>query len=73
MLLRGACIADRRLQQRFEWYIAETAIRLAQINRLVGGDAPVLGAEIECSRAAQERLRRLPTGLFGAPLPQDLF
>jgi hypothetical protein len=73
MLLRGACVADRRLQQRFEWYIAETAIRLAQINRLVGGDAPVLGAEIECSRAAQERLRRLPTGLFGAPLPQDLF
>jgi hypothetical protein len=73
MLLRGACVIDRRVQQRFEWYVAETATRLAQINRLIGGDAPVLGAEIECSRAAQERLRRMPAGLFGAPLPQDFF
>ena len=73
MLLHGACIVDRRVRQRFEWYLTETAARLAQINRLIGGDAPVLGAEIECSRTAQERLRRLPAGLFGAPLPQDLF
>lgn len=73
VLLRGACVVDRGVQRRFEWYIAETAVRLAQVNRLIGGDAPVLGAEIECSRAAQERLRRLPAGLFGAPLPQDFF
>lgn len=70
MLLRGACVADRRVRSRFEWYITETAARLEQVNRLIGGDAPVLGAEIECSRTAQERL---PSGLFGAPLPQDFF
>jgi hypothetical protein len=73
ILLRGARLADRRLRLRFDWYIAETATRLTQINRLIVGDAPVLGAEIECSRTAQERLRRLPSGLFGAPLPQDFF
>lgn len=73
MLFRGARAADSRLERRFEWYVTETAARLGQINRLIGGDAPVWDAELENSPTAQERLRRPAAGLFGTPLPQDFF
>ena len=72
-LFRCARTLDPRLERRFDWYLAETAARLGQINRLIEGAAPAWGAEVECSRAAQERLKHLPAGLFGAPLPQDFF
>jgi hypothetical protein len=73
LLYSGARSLDSRLARRVDWYLAETAARLVQINRLIDGDAPVWRAEIEESGAAREQRRRLPASLFGAPLPQDFF
>jgi hypothetical protein len=73
LLFNGARVLDSRLVRRFDWYLAETTARLVQINRLIDGDAPVWGAELEDSGAARQPLKRLPANLFGAPLPQDFF
>ena len=73
MLLNAARSLDPRVERRFDWYIAETAARLGQINRLIDGDAPVWNAEVEHSPAPQERAQRPPASLFGQPLPQDFF
>ena len=72
-LLRSARALDGHVLRRLDWYVAETAARLGQINRLIDGDAPVWDAEIEHAPAPQKRLRRPPSGLFSRPLPQDFF
>lgn len=61
---------DAHLERRLDWYVAETAARLGQINRLIEGDAPVWHPEIE--RPARAAPACAP-GLLEAPLPQDLF
>jgi hypothetical protein len=73
LLLHGAGGLDARLRRRFDWYIAETAARLGQINRVIEGDAPVWHAEIDDATKAVARVPALPTRAFGQPLPQDFF
>jgi len=73
LLLRGAGALDGRLRRRFDWYIAETAARLGQINRVIEGDAPVWHAEIDGASRAEARAPALTSRAFGQPLPQDFF
>jgi len=72
-LLQAARAMDPRVERRFNWYINETAARLGQINRLIDGDAPVWRAELDDPRPTRGRALRPPSGLAGAPLPQDFF
>jgi hypothetical protein len=73
VLRAGARAVDRRLERRLDWYIAETASRLGQINRLIAGDAPVWCAEIDGTHPSPDRPRLSPASLFAGPLPQDFF
>jgi zinc dependent phospholipase C len=59
---RGARALDKRTSRRFDYYAAETARRLTQINRLIAGDAPAWNPELDRSRDPR-----------GRPLPRDLF
>jgi hypothetical protein len=70
MLLAGARAVDARLERRLDWYVAETASSLGQINRLIEGHAPAWHAEPAAADAAHARAN-LP-GVFGPPLPQDM-
>ena len=72
-LLAGARVADTRLERRLNWYVAETAVRLSQINRLIRGDAPVWHAEVDGAHPAHRHARGLPGAVFAPPLPQDFF
>jgi hypothetical protein len=72
-LLRAARGFDGRLPQRFRWYIAETAARLGQVNRLIEGDAPVWHAEVEKTGTTHGPARRLAPVMLKSPLPQDFF
>jgi hypothetical protein len=69
-LLAGARALDRRLEQRLDWYVAETASILPQINRLIEGHAPAWHAE-PADSDANRAPANLP-GLFAPPLPQDM-
>lgn len=75
VLRAGARATDSRLERRLDWYVAETASRLGQINRLIDGDAPVWHAELECAPAGGKRPRLAPVHDFEhpLPLPQDFF
>jgi hypothetical protein len=59
---RGARALDRRTCRRLDYYAAETARRLTQVNRLIAGDAPAWKPEPGRARAA--RARALPRDLF---------
>jgi hypothetical protein len=74
-LLRSARALDDRLLRRLDWYVAETAGRLGQINRLIEGDAPVWHAEIDSAPGTREcaHLPRAREFSPRSPLPQDLF
>ncbi len=72
-LRAGARVADARLGRRLDWYVAETAARLGQINRLIEGDAPVWHAELDGARPARGRTRTPSARAFARPLPQDFF
>ena len=74
-LYHGARALDRTLMRRFDYYARETAARLAQIDRIIDGDAPVWRPEVECARQARDGLRVQSVGTlaFRVPLPSDLF
>jgi len=74
-LRNGACMLDKRLLRRLDWYVGETTARLGQINRLIEGDAPVWHPELDCAQAAGGRAQLLPPRGFEPqlPLPQDFF
>src|SRR5262245_23857012 len=71
---RGARALDRRACRRFDYYASETARRLAQINRLIAGEAPIWQPEVGRARAARVD-GGAPRPEFGRlqPLPQDFF
>lgn len=65
---------DGKLAARFDYYIAQTAARLAQINRVLAGNRPVWNAEVRGSGPVRS-VRALPEMRLrlGLPLPEDLF
>lgn len=71
----GAKVADPGIGERFEYYVEETGIRLAQINRILDGEEPSLQAK----PPAREEARRWTGSLrryqirHRVPLPRDLF
>ena len=75
VLLRSTRALDSHLMRRLDWYVAETAGRLGQINRLIDGDAPAWHAEIDSTPAAHQRARLSPARDCSphSPFPQDLF
>jgi hypothetical protein len=74
LLRNGARVLDTRLERRLDWYVDETTARLGQINRLIGGDAPVWPADLDCAPHPDERPQPgAPRGLGQLPLPQDFF
>jgi Zinc dependent phospholipase C len=66
---------DERLLGRFDYYVGATAARLAQINRLLEGEAPQWEAEVPCPVKTEARFRGYsPEELLERlPLPGDLF
>lgn len=74
-IYRAARAADRSLVRRFDYYAQETTSRLAQVNRVIAGDAPAWGAEVACPRTARDELAAHgPRALaWRLPLPRDLF
>lgn len=66
---------DERLKARFDSYIEATSGRLAQLNRVLGWEAPAWEAELLCQDTKKARLapfsRDQLRGLL--PMPQDLF
>jgi hypothetical protein len=72
---RAARAADPGVVSRFDYYIRETTVRLAQINRLIAGESPEWAPELAFEGEARERVggyrpRQLAHRL---PLPGDLF
>jgi hypothetical protein len=70
---RGAGVLDTRTSRRFDYYVSETARRLPQINRLIGGEAPAWNAEPDRSRAVEVQRFRTRNAPHLLLLPQDLF
>jgi hypothetical protein len=72
---RGARLMDERLRQRFNHYLRETSGRMAQINRIVSGEAPQWLAEPHSEQMTRERIGLCaPQQIRGRmPLPQNLF
>lgn len=66
---------DQRLCHRFNHYLRETAGRMADINRILAGEAPLWHAESPCMEATRARIGLcMPHQLRGRmPLPEDLF
>lgn len=65
---------DRRMRQRFDYYLGETGRRLKDINRVLAGERPAWQAEVpqeQDSIASGENLARLLEDQ--RPLPLDLF
>lgn len=69
-----ARVRDAHVGARFEHYLAETARRLRQIDRLIAGEFPVLEPET-CAARARDALagRPLPELRLRLALPTDLF
>lgn len=74
-LYRAAQRLDGRLEARFDYYIDETGARLAQINRVLAGEAPAWTAELECRETKRRRMARYTWQQIKhrLPLPHDLF
>lgn len=72
---RAMRMRDNRLPQRFNHYLRETAARMAQINRILAGEAPGWHAEFFCMDATRARIGLCqPQQIRGRmPLPLDLF
>lgn len=71
---RWARVLDRRVRQRFDYYLGETSRRLHQINRVLAGERPAWQAEVPDQRetiASGDALARLLKDQ--RPLPLDLF
>lgn len=73
-LYHAARLVDRRVQRRFNLYLAHTGRRLVQLGRLLDGELPGWAAEVE-PLAARTRIGSAPTRVLRAclPLPEDLF
>lgn len=71
----GARLMDARVRQRFDYYVSETTMRLAQISRVLSGDAPVWQPEVDCAETARMQIRNCtPRQLrHHLPLPRDFF
>jgi hypothetical protein len=71
---RWARRLDSGLHRRFDYYVAETSARLAEINRVLRGERPAWHAEVPEDKpgiATPGALRRLLEE--GLPLPLDLY
>lgn len=75
MLYQVARRLDRPLLRRFDHYIASTTELLPQLERILKGETPFLGAEADCRIRAQENIVRHKRKLirFRLPLPASLF
>ncbi len=67
-LRAAAGVLDRRLAARCDHYVAETAARLPQINRLLAGEAPNWRADLPCPQRTRH-LRTLSGEELRGPLP----
>jgi len=74
-LYHAARTVDRALTRRFDYYMRETAARLTQLDRIIGGDAPAWRPEVDCSKQARAELRVHSIAALACrvPLPADLF
>lgn len=73
LVYRTARRCDARIGARFDSYIAETADRLGQVNRLIAGETPAWAPEpAHIDHAAQSRYAALRSP-YVALLPTDFF
>ena len=73
-LYAGARCLDRHLVRRFDHYVAETSVRLPEINRLLVGEAPHWRADFPCPEHARHLQGLSLDELRGhLPLPASLF
>ena len=72
---RGARIADAGFVPRLDYYVAQTAQRLEQMNRVLAGDAPAWAPEPVCTLSVREGLRRHGRTAIAQrlPLPESFF
>lgn len=72
---RSARLTDGKVRRRFDYYVCETTARLAQINRVISGDAPVWRPEVSCAKTARSQIRTCTQSQLRhrLPLPQDFF
>jgi hypothetical protein len=68
-------VLDRKLSERFDYYIQEVTTRLPQINRVFAGEAPAWLADCPPVAVARERIAAHAPDLVACrmPLPGDLF
>lgn len=68
-------LLDRKLTERFDYYIQEVTTRLPQINRVFAGEAPAWLADCPPVAVARERIAAHAPELVACrmPLPGDLF
>jgi hypothetical protein len=68
-------VLDRKLSERFDYYIQEVTTRLPQINRVLAGEAPAWLADCPPVAVARERIAAHAPELVACrmPLPGDLF
>jgi hypothetical protein len=68
-------LLDRKLSERFDYYIQEVTRRLPQINRVFAGEAPTWPADCPPVALARERFAAHSAELVACrlPLPGDLF
>jgi len=66
---------DRKLTERFDYYIQEVTTRLPQINRVFAGEAPAWLADCPPVAVARERIAAHAPELVACrlPLPWDMF
>ena len=74
----GAKGLDQRLTKRFNYYMRETGSRLAQINRILEGEAPAWHAELHGEEVERETRARIGSIarqelIHRVPLPGNLF
>lgn len=75
MCYRTGRALDRKLENRFDTYLAETGTRLQQITRLLAGEQPAWHADVPCARSSRLNIQRYPMTQLNhvVPLPADLF
>ena len=72
---RGARLMDAGVTRRFDYYVAQTTLRLEQMNRVIAGDAPAWAPEVACALTARNNIHTgapLHSPRF-IPLPRDFF
>lgn len=74
-LYRNVIRMDKRVPQRFDYFISETSARFGELNRVLAGDSPLLDANGGCAKMAQQRLAQFSDHQIkqGQPLPTDCF